>query len=128
MKVLAAEDNPVNQIVLRTLMDQLGIELEIVENGAKAVEAWAAGAFEIILMDVQMPVMDGPSATVAIRSRELAEARRRTPIIALTANAMSHHQAEYLGLGMDAVVSKPLQLTVLIEVMNKLLGEDQASA
>ena len=124
LRVLAAEDNSVNQLVLKTLMDQFGIDVEIVANGALAVEAWARGPFDIILMDVQMPVMDGPTAARQIRERERTEGRARIPIIALTANALSHQRSEYLAAGMDDVVAKPLQIEALLDAMSRLIGEE----
>ena len=104
-KVLAAEDNAVNQLVLKTLLNQVGIEPTVVTNGEEALAAWHREEWDAILMDVQMPVMDGPTATRPIRVRESEAGRRRTPIIALTANAMSHHVAEYLAAGMDSHVA-----------------------
>jgi CheY-like chemotaxis protein len=81
----------------------------VVDDGAQAIEAWEAGRWDVILMDIQMPVMDGPTATRLIREREAATGRARTPIIALTANAMSHHVTEYLAAGMDDHVAKPIE-------------------
>ena len=115
LRVLAAEDNEVNQLVLRTLLSQAGLEATVVANGAEAVEAWAHGAWDVVLMDVQMPVMDGVDATREIRARELGQGRRRTPIIAVTANAMPHQVSEYLAAGMDAVAVKPLDVPSLGE-------------
>ncbi|MCE3290612.1 MAG: histidine kinase [Caulobacter sp.] len=117
LRVLAAEDNKVNQIVLTTLLAQLGIEPTIVDDGQAAVEAWASGDWDVILMDIQMPVLDGVAATQAIRETETATGRRRTPIIALTANAMSHHVGQYLAAGMDTHVSKPIQAKALYEAL-----------
>jgi CheY-like chemotaxis protein/two-component sensor histidine kinase len=102
LRVLAAEDNTVNQLVLKTLLHQLGIEPVVVENGAEAVAAWKAQHWDVILMDVQMPRMDGPTATRAIREAEAADGRPRTPIIALTANVMAHQLADYFAAGMMA--------------------------
>jgi signal transduction histidine kinase/CheY-like chemotaxis protein len=123
LRVLAAEDNEVNQLVLRTLLSQAGLEATVVANGAEAVEAWAHGAWDVILMDVQMPVMDGVDATREIRARELGQGRRRTPIIAVTANAMPHQVSEYLAAGMDAVAVKPLDVPSLFAAMAQVLGE-----
>ncbi len=109
IRVLAAEDNAVNQLVLKTLLHQIGVDPVVVENGALAVEAWEQGEWDVILMDVQMPIMDGPTATRAIRDRETLLRRKRTPIIALTANAMSHQIAGYLACGMDGYVAKPIE-------------------
>jgi PAS domain S-box-containing protein len=132
IRVLAAEDNAVNQLVLRTLLLQAGIEVTIVENGALAVEAWNTAEWDIILMDAQMPVMDGPTAVRAIRASEAASGRRRTPILALTANAMSHHIAEYDAAGMDGHVAKPIEAAHLFEALEAALdaadAADQAAA
>ena len=113
LRILAAEDNPMNQLVLKTLLGQAGLDARIVSNGAEALSAWEEGGWDVILMDVQMPVMDGPTATRRIRERELQAGQPRTPIIALTANAMSHHEQEYLAAGMDLLVAKPIKLAEL---------------
>jgi len=105
--------------VLKTLLQQVGITPTVVADGQAAVEAWAGEVWDLILMDIQMPVMDGPSACRIIRGREAAEGRARTPIVALTANAMSHQVAEYFAVGMDAVVAKPIQVSQLLEAMNR---------
>ena len=121
LRVLAAEDNKVNRLVLKTLLEQSGVSLTLVENGLEAVAAWAREPWDMILMDVQMPILDGVAATGEIRAREAAEGRARTPIIALTANAMSHHAAEYAACGMDGVVSKPIQIQELLRTMDGVL-------
>lgn len=113
LRVLAAEDNDVNRLVLKTLLNQLGIEPTIVENGAEAVRAWESAHWDLILMDVQMPEMDGPTATMTIRAREAVLSRPRTPIVAVTANTMPHQTASYRAAGMDDVVSKPLNAAEL---------------
>jgi len=122
LRVLAAEDNPVNQIVLRTLLEASDIQVVMVANGEEAVASWAPGRWDVVLMDIQMPVMDGVKATGIIREAERAGGFRRTPIIALTANAMDHHRSEYLNAGMDAVVAKPINLEVLLKTMQSLLA------
>jgi len=128
IRVLAAEDNSMNQLVLKTLLAQVGIEPEVVADGRQAVEAWEREAWDVILMDVQMPVMDGPTATALIRTRERSEGRARTPIIALTANAMSHQIAEYLQSGMDAFVAKPIEAQRLYEALQAAVdGESDAA-
>jgi CheY-like chemotaxis protein len=121
LKVLAAEDNAVNQLVLKTLLGQVGVEPRIVENGRQAVEAWAAETWDVILMDVQMPEMDGPTACAEIRAREAAAGRERTPIIALTANAMAHQVAEYRAAGMDGFVAKPIEVSRLFSALQQVL-------
>ncbi|WP_158915809.1 ATP-binding protein [Caulobacter sp. S45] len=121
LRVLAAEDNAVNQIVLKTLLAQVGIEPVMVDNGVQAVEAWARADWDVILMDVQMPQMDGPTATREIRARELIQGRARTPIIALTANAMAHQISGYLDLGMDGFVAKPIETAKLFRAIEEAL-------
>jgi signal transduction histidine kinase len=120
LRLLVAEDNPVNRMVLDTLLGQVGLTAQMVHNGREAVEACAAADWDLVLMDVQMPVMDGPAASRAIRAAEKASGRPRIPIVALTANAMAHHRAEYLAAGMDAMVAKPIQLVELLTVMQQV--------
>ncbi len=121
VRVLAAEDNPVNRMVLTAMLQQAGLEPEVVGDGAEAVARWRAEPWDLILMDVQMPGMDGPEATRIIRAEEAATGRPRTPIIALTANAMSHQVAEYLSGGMDDFVAKPLEIALLFAAMERVL-------
>jgi len=133
LRVLAAEDNAVNQLVLKTLLHQLGVNPYVVEDGQAAVAAWEAGDWDAILMDVQMPVMDGIAATARIRQREAETGRARTPIIALTANAMAHQVKQYLAVGMDGHVAKPIEIASLYEALNAVLAapsecEEQPSA
>ena len=121
LRLLAAEDNPTNQLVLSTVMQVFGFDLTLVDDGAQAVAAWRAQDFDVILMDVQMPVMDGVQATRAIRAEEAAAGRRRTPIIALSANAFHHQVAEYLSAGMDTHVAKPIDLSALEAALEDVL-------
>jgi PAS domain S-box-containing protein len=117
IRVLAAEDNEVNRRVLAALLQHVGAELKTVENGQLAVDAWRAEDWDVILMDVHMPVMDGPTATALIRRQELETGRARTPIVALTANAMAHQVETYLAAGMDDFVAKPIEIGRLIEAL-----------
>jgi CheY-like chemotaxis protein/anti-sigma regulatory factor (Ser/Thr protein kinase) len=117
LRVLAAEDNPVNRMVLKALLAQIDIEPAFVENGLEAVEAWEAADWDVILMDVQMPQMDGPTATRRIRARESELGRAQTPIIAVTANAMIHQVASYRAAGMTEVVSKPINVETLFSAL-----------
>jgi PAS domain S-box-containing protein len=131
LRVLAAEDNPTNQLVLRTILDVFGLDLTVASNGLEAVEAWRGGGFDLILMDVQMPVMDGRAATRAIRAEEAAKGLPRTPIVALSANAFQHQIDEYLAAGMDAHVAKPIELPNLQRTLQQVLfgdAEDDAPA
>jgi signal transduction histidine kinase/CheY-like chemotaxis protein len=128
IRVLAAEDNKVNQMVLKTLLAQAGVEPVVVENGARALEAWETGHWDLVLMDIQMPEMDGVAATRAIRSREAETGRRRTPIIAVTANAMVHQVSEYSAAGMDALVAKPIEAAKLFAAMEAALDAEAPNA
>ncbi len=122
LRVLAAEDNATNQLVLKTLLAPAGIAPTIVENGREALEAWESQAWDIVLMDIQMPEMNGIEATQAIRRRERETGRTRTPILAVTANAMTHQVAEYAAIGMDGVVPKPIDMAELFEKMEQALA------
>ena len=121
LRLLAAEDNPTNQLVLTTVMKLFGFELTLVGDGAQAVAAWREGTFDAILMDVQMPVMDGVQATRQIRMEEARLRRPRIPIIALSANAFSHQVSEYLEAGMDTHVAKPIELPALQAALEYVL-------
>ena len=121
VRVLAAEDNAVNRMVLTAMLQQAGLEPVVVSDGAEAVDRWRAEPWDLILMDVQMPGMDGPEATRIIRAEEAATGRARTPIIALTANAMAHQVADYLACGMDEFVAKPLEIALLFAAMERVL-------
>ena len=120
LRILAAEDNATNQLVLKTLLNQLGLDVEIVSDGAEAVRAWQAQNWDLILMDVQMPIMDGVTATREIRRHEAESGRLRTPVIALTANAMTHQAAEYMAAGVDDVVSKPIAVQELAAAITRV--------
>jgi signal transduction histidine kinase/DNA-binding response OmpR family regulator/HPt (histidine-containing phosphotransfer) domain-containing protein/HAMP domain-containing protein len=121
ISILVAEDNPVNQEVARRLLSKLGCEPDVVANGREAVEASAHGRYAAILMDCQMPVLDGYEATVAIREREAAAGppTPRIPIIALTAAAMPGDRERCLAAGMNDYVSKPMTLERLAETLRR---------
>ncbi len=127
LRVLAAEDNPTNQMVLSTIIQIFGAELDMVENGQLAVEAWDSGDYDVILMDIQMPVLDGIGATREIRRLESVQRRVRTPIIALSANAMVHQIKEYTAVGMDGHVAKPIELPKLHAALEAALAQRMAS-
>jgi signal transduction histidine kinase/AmiR/NasT family two-component response regulator len=129
LRILAAEDNAINQLVLKTLLEQLDLHPVLVETGLEALEQWEQADWDLILMDVQMPVMDGPTATREIRARELQRGKPRTPIVALTANAMSHQVELYAAAGMDGVLAKPIEIAQLYEIIRQIqagVGEDDA--
>ncbi len=121
LRILAAEDNATNQLVLQALLEPIGADLTVASNGREALEAWRTGAWDVVLMDVQMPIMDGVAATRAIREAERAEGRIRTPIVALTANAMTHQTQAYLDAGMDDFVAKPIRVEELFAAIERRL-------
>ncbi len=124
LRILVAEDNPVNQVLIQAVLDRLGHHCEIVNDGRQAVHAAQATAFDLILMDVQMPQMDGLAATAAIRKLEGEAAR--LPIIAMTANARREDRASCLAAGMDDYVSKPLDVAQLSAALQRAACGDRA--
>ncbi|UTP38321.1 ATP-binding protein [Phenylobacterium sp. LH3H17] len=121
LRVLVAEDNPVNQIVIQAILAQAGVAPVVVNDGKEAVEAWRTGEWDLILMDVQMPVMDGMTATRLIRQEEVGRTGAPTPILALTANVMTHQQQAYREVGMDGAVPKPIDPAGLLAAMQAVL-------
>ncbi|MDP3632418.1 ATP-binding protein [Phenylobacterium sp.] len=122
LRILAAEDNPTNQKVLAALLAPLDVQLTVVGDGLQAVSTWATADFDVILMDIQMPEMGGVAAALAIRQAEAAQGMPPIPIIALSANAMSHQIAEYMAAGMTAYVAKPIEVGVLYETIGDALA------
>ena len=113
-QILAAEDHPTNQLVLRAILGQAGVVPVIVGDGLAALEAWSCARWDLILMDIQMPGLDGVDATREIRRREAGRDGPRTPILALTAKVMPDQVATYLAAGMDGVVAKPIDVAALL--------------
>jgi two-component system sensor histidine kinase/response regulator len=120
-KILLVEDNPVNQRVAQRTLQNLAAEVTIANNGAEALERIAAAAFDAVLMDCQMPVMDGFTATRRIRELESSRGIKRLPIIALTANVMSEDRENCIAAGMDAHLGKPIEPVQLIEALSRFL-------
>ena len=128
IRVLLVDDNMVNRKVGVRLLEQHGCEVVMAEDGAEAVREATAARFDLILMDIQMPVMDGITAAKTIRAAELSEKRPRTPILALTANALVHQVEEYLAAGMDGHVAKPIEISKLYDALSRVLSEQPESA
>jgi signal transduction histidine kinase/ActR/RegA family two-component response regulator len=128
LRILAAEDNSTNRLVLCSLLEPLGAELQVVGDGAEAVAAFAAGRFDLVLMDVQMPGMNGIDATRAIRRLEAEAGRARTPILALSANVMRHQTEEYVEAGMDGHISKPIEVAKFYAAIEAALAVGEAAA
>ncbi len=120
LRVLLAEDNAVNRRLAMKLLEKRGHHVKAAVNGREALEAWEKERFDVILMDVQMPEMDGFEATAAIRIRERKTGQRQ-PIIAVTAHAMKGDREKCLKAGMDGYVTKPISITELEEVLSALL-------
>ncbi|MBP7816558.1 MAG: response regulator [Phenylobacterium sp.] len=125
VRILLVEDNPTNRLVARTLLTRLRAQVDEAEDGLIGLAAARDGAYDLILMDVQMPNMDGIEATRAIRA--LPGSAAQTPIIGLTANVMTHQQGAYRAAGMNGVVAKPIAVGALIGEIARLLGQDDTA-
>jgi CheY-like chemotaxis protein len=121
LSLLLVEDNAVNQKVIGTMLGKLGCRFQSAVNGQEAVEHYSANLYDLVVMDCQMPVMDGYEATRRIRELE-RESGRRTPILAMTANAMKGAREECLEAGMDDYLTKPLSLDALSKVLARWSG------
>jgi CheY-like chemotaxis protein len=124
LRILAAEDNATNQFVLKAILGQRGLEADFVENGEQAVHAVRGGDYDLVLMDLHMPVMDGLTATQAIRA--LGGEKAAVPIVAVTAEAMPEQIRKCLAAGMDAHVAKPIRPDVLYSVIDEALSRAAA--
>ena len=121
--ILLAEDNLINQEIAMEILGMLGYEVRLANHGREAVEMWEHGSFDLILMDCQMPLMDGFAAAAEIRSRELAGSARRTPIVALTANAMQGDRERCLAAGMDGYLTKPFNQNQLATMVHRWITQ-----
>jgi CheY-like chemotaxis protein len=119
LRLLIAEDNPINQKVAVRILERLGYQADTVANGLEALAQLQHQAYDVILMDVQMPEMDGITATQQIHERFLPG--ERPYIIALTANALTGDKEQYLACGMDDYLSKPIRLEDIQEALNRFL-------
>ena len=125
-RILVAEDNATNQLVLRSMLEPMDVELVLASNGEEAVAAFQREAFDIVLMDIQMPVMGGIDAAKAIRRIE-RQRGGRTPILALTANVMAGQREQYLAAGMDGLVGKPIEIAKLYAAIDDALHDGPAA-
>ncbi|KQV80689.1 histidine kinase [Massilia sp. Root351] len=126
LRILCAEDVRTNQIIISTLLETMGHDVVLVENGIEALEALSAGDYDLVLMDGRMPAMDGEQAARLVRRGGSEDYRVRdtsVPIIALTANASDHDRARYLAVGMDGFLSKPVDERLLYDQIEKTIAQ-----
>ena len=126
LRILAAEDHPTNQKVLRLILEPLGIDLTMCEDGMAALKAYQSSRFDVVLMDMQMPIMDGLSATQAIREHERAYHLPATPVVMVTANAMRQHRDQAIEAGANSHLAKPFTPSSLMIAIEAALAEAQA--
>jgi CheY-like chemotaxis protein len=124
-KILLAEDNLVNQTVALKLMEKKGYVADLAENGLEAIEALRVKSYDLVLMDCQMPEMDGFIATRQIRQNDSLVSRCDLPIVALTANAMQGDREKCLEAGMNDYLAKPIDAAALVEMLQKWLVDDR---
>ena len=119
LHILVAEDNPVNRKLAAAMLEKMGHQVTLADNGAEALARWSEGQFDMIFMDVQMPEMDGFEATRQIRERESGR-QSHIPIVAMTANAMRGDRGRCVASGMDDYIAKPISRRVLTEVIERV--------
>jgi CheY-like chemotaxis protein len=124
---LLVEDNPVNRQVAQRLLTLLGLSFAVAENGKEALEQLERDAFDVVLLDCQMPVMDGYTAVRILRQNETAKSSRHMPVIAMTANAMAGDREKCLRAGMDDYLSKPLNRALLEQTLRRWIPTGAAS-
>ncbi len=125
-RILVAEDEYINKFLIRTLLKEAGFHVTVVENGRAAVDAWRGGIFDCILMDIQMPIMDGYEAVGRIREAE--QENEHIPVIAMTAHAMSGDRQRCLDAGMDDYVAKPIDGKTVLALIRHYLDEEATRA
>jgi len=128
LKALIVEDNPINRKMLKHTLKNVGIDSDIAENGQIGFDMAKENRYDIIFMDIQMPVMNGVEATRAIIEHEIKNSLPHTPIVAVTANALKGDRERYLNEGMDEYVPKPVNLNNFFSVLKKILADKLAPA
>ncbi len=123
LKILLADDENINRIVSQKLLEKAGCKVTAVEDGQQVLDALRQDSFDVVLMDVQMPVMNGVEATKAIRRSEAGEHNKQIPIIALTAHVMAGDKEKFLEAGMDDYASKPVEVKTLRTILSKVIRE-----
>jgi len=120
-RVLLVEDNSINRLICKELLERLGVQFEMAEDGVEALEKLGAAQFDLVLMDCLMPRLDGFAATIQWRERERTEGRARTPIVAVSANATEDDRDRCIASGMDDFLAKPIQLKFLAALIARYL-------
>jgi CheY-like chemotaxis protein len=120
-KILVAEDNPINLKLLETILKQHGFRVTSAVNGQKAVDAYLKESFDLVLMDIDMPVMDGLTANRLIKEIDKRDGRGFTPVIALTAHALIGDRERIVGAGLDAHLAKPIDKNFLLQTIERFL-------
>lgn len=126
--VLLVEDNPINQLVATEMLVDFGLQVDTAADGKQALAKLAGATYHLVLMDCQMPVLDGYGATLAWRQQELNEGRPRTPIAAITANALPSDRKRCLDCGMDDYLAKPYRRDELLGMLMKWLPQLPSSS
>lgn len=127
LRVLAADDNRTNQMILGMMLGQLGASVTMADDGLAALDHYRAGTFDVMLLDISMPKLDGVTLLSTLRSIEASEGRKRVPAFAFTANAMTHQIQGYLDAGFDGCLTKPLRLERLRETLLDVINDDPPS-
>ena len=123
LKVLLADDSRDNRLLVQAYFKKMPYAIDEAENGAVAVEKFKTGSYDVVLMDIEMPIMDGYSATRAIRAIERKTGRRRVPILALTASVLTEALKKALDAGCDAHIAKPVKKATLLAAVHKAIGD-----
>ncbi|MDH1656274.1 response regulator, partial [Pseudomonas mosselii] len=124
-RILVAEDNSISTKVIRGMLGKLNLEPDTASNGEEALQAMKARHYDLVLMDCEMPVLDGFSATEQLRAWETANQRPRTPVVALTAHILNEHKERARLAGMDGHMAKPVELSQLRELIQFWAGQRQ---
>ncbi len=127
-RILVAEDNEMNQKLIQVILEKSGFQFFLVDDGNKAVEMYQNEKFDLILMDCQMPILDGLSATKIIREFEKQNHRTQIPIVALTANSMKGDREKCLESGMNDFLSKPFKMNELVETIKNWQSQNEKGA
>lgn len=125
-QILVVDDDKLNRLTTKNILNKLGFEVVVLDDGRGAVDAEATGVFDAILMDCQMPHMDGFQATTAIRRHQLESHRARTPVIGVSARAMEGDEEVAISKGMDAYITKPVSVRKVRDALERVCVDSEA--